>query len=562
MANLPTYFMLRKLYISNYAIIDEISIHFSANLNIITGETGAGKSILMGALSLILGERAESNVLLNKEKKCVVEGHFDAGKNAAVKSFVTANNLDSEDELVLRREIAVNGKSRAFINDTPVNLNQLKEVSALLVDLHQQFDTQELGSNDFQRTILDAIAGNTELMPEYSSLFAAYKMALKQLELLRKQQQEANATLDYNQFVFDELDEAGFVENEIESLDAELKLLSNAEEVKQQLAAIFFDLKEREQPLVQQLKMLASRLQSLKQYHPSLEDLGNRIESARLELDDVAGSVEEITDSIQYNPERLQLVNDKLSLGYRLLKKHNVVTTNELLAIKESLQQKLMMISNAGEAILAKETEVTTLLEACLKFAASISENRSKAAKPFGDKINGLLKQVGMPNALLKMQLAPKELNEYGADSILFLFDANKTGQFEPLHKVASGGELSRLMLCIKSIVARKLKLATLIFDEVDTGISGEAARQVGILMKELAADHQVMSITHQPQIAAKAAAHYFVFKKQVNGKISTGVRLLEKQERIDVIAQMLGGEKPSDAALQNAREMVEAGTH
>lgn len=561
MANLPTYFMLRKLYISNYAIIDEISINFSANLNIITGETGAGKSILMGALSLILGERAESNVLLNKEKKCVVEGYFDAGKNLAVKNFVTANDLDSEDELVLRREIAVNGKSRAFINDTPVNLNQLKEVSALLVDLHQQFDTQELGSNDFQRTILDAIAGNAELMPEYSSLFAAYKMSLKQLELLKKQQHEANATLDYNQFIFDELEEAGFAENEIETLDAELKLLSNAEEVKQQLSAIFFDLKEREQPLVQQLKMLASRLQSLKQYHPSLEELANRIESARLELNDVAGSVEEITDSIQYNPERLQLVNDKLSLGYRLLKKHNVVTTNELLAIKESLQQKLLVISNAGEAILAKEAEVKKLLETCLKFAASIADNRSKAAKPLADKINGLLKQVGMPNALIKVQLAPKELNEYGADSILFLFDANKTGQFEPLHKVASGGELSRLMLCIKSIVARKLKLATLIFDEVDTGISGEAARQVGILMKELAADHQVMSITHQPQIAAKAAAHYFVFKKQVNGKISTGVRLLEKKERIDVIAQMLGGEKPSDAALQNAREMVEAAT-
>jgi DNA repair protein RecN (Recombination protein N) len=514
----------------------------------------------MGALSLILGERAESNVLLNKEKKCVVEGRFDVKNNAAVKAFLNTNDLDPDDEFVLRREIAVNGKSRAFINDTPVNLNQIKEVSLLLVDLHQQFDTQELGRNDFQRTILDAIAGNTELMQEYGKLFSAYKLSLKELEQLKKQQLEANATLDYNQFLFDELAEAGFTENEIEGLDAELKLLSNAEEVKQQLSAIFFDLKENEPPLIHQLKMVASKLQSLKQYHPSLEELGNRVESARLELDDVAGSIEAINDSVQYNPERLQLVNDKISLGYRLLKKHGVLTTNELIAIKETLQQKLGVISTAGEAISAKEKETDAQLKQCMEIAGTISKNRSSFAKPFAEKVNALLKQVGMPNAAIKLQLTTRQINEYGIDDISFLFDANKTGHFEPLHKVASGGELSRLMLCIKSIVARKLKLPTLIFDEVDTGISGEAAKQVGVLMKELANGHQVMSITHQPQIAAKAAAHYFVFKKQVNGKISTAVRLLEKEERINAIAQMLGGEKPSEAALQNAREMVETG--
>jgi len=552
--------MLQKLQISNYAIIEEIAIDFSGNLNIITGETGAGKSILMGALSLILGERAESNVLLNKEKKCVVEGRFDVKNNAAVKAFLNTNDLDPDDEFVLRREIAVNGKSRAFINDTPVNLNQIKEVSLLLVDLHQQFDTQELGRNDFQRTILDAIAGNTELMQEYGKLFSAYKLSLKELEQLKKQQLEANATLDYNQFLFDELAEAGFTENEIEGLDAELKLLSHAEEVKQQLSAIFFDLKETEPPLIHQLKMVVSKLQSLKQYHPSLEELGNRVESARLELDDVAGSIEAINDSVQYNPERLQLVNDKISLGYRLLKKHGVLTTNELIAIKETLQQKLGVISTAGEAIIAKEKETDAQLKQCMEIAGTISKNRSSFAKPFAEKVNALLKQVGMPNAAIKLQLTTRQINEYGIDDISFLFDANKTGHFEPLHKVASGGELSRLMLCIKSIVARKLKLPTLIFDEVDTGISGEAAKQVGVLMKELANGHQVMSITHQPQIAAKAAAHYFVFKKQVNGKISTAVRLLEKEERINAIAQMLGGEKPSEAALQNAREMVETG--
>jgi len=550
--------MLQKLHISNYAIIDAIAISFSKKLNIITGETGAGKSILMGALGLILGERAESNVLLNKEKKCVVEGYFDISGNGAVHTFLLANDLDAEEELVLRREVAVNGKSRAFINDTPVNLNQLKEVSLLLVDLHQQFDTRELGDNNFQRTVLDAIAGNATLLGEYGEVFTRYKSAKNELEQLLQQQQEANALLDYNSFLFRELDEVGLKENELEELDAELKLLSHAEEVKQQLNSIYFSLKESEPPLVQQLKSIAAKLHSLKQYHASLEELGNRVESVQLELNDVAETVDTINESVQYNPERVQIVNDKISLGYKLLKKHNVLTTNELLAIKEALQQKLNAVQNISNGIAAKEKETAALLHTCTEMAAKISAGRSKAIKPFTDKVNALLKQVGMPNAQIKILLSAVAINESGTDSISFLFDANKTGQFEPLHKVASGGELSRLMLCIKSIVARKLQLPTLIFDEIDTGISGEAAKQVGILMKDLAQSHQVMAITHQPQIAAKAAAHYFVFKESANGKISTAVRLLGEEERITAIAQMLGGEKPSAAALQNAREMVE----
>ena len=549
--------MLQKLNIQNYAIINEIAIDFSDSLNIITGETGAGKSILMGALSLILGERAESTALMNKEKKCVVEGFFKASGRKEIKHFLKTNELDVEEELVIRREIAVNGKSRAFINDTSVNLGQLKELSSMLVDLHQQFDTLELGDSDFQRDVLDALAGNGSLLQEYAAVFYQYSKTKKELQELQQQQAAANTALDYNQFLFDELEEAGLKENELEELDAELKLLSNAENVKQHLGAIYFELKDSEQPIVQQLRSLSNKLQSLQQYHTSIEDLTRRLSGAQAELQDIGDELESIDNGVQYSPERIQLVNDKIMLGYKLLKKHNVNTTGELLSIKEALQQKLNDILNISEAITAKELATQELLRKCEQLAAEITANRNRAIKPFTEKVNSLIAQVGMPNAAIKVQLQKVALHIDGADSIEFLFDANKSGRFEPLRKVASGGELSRLMLCIKSLVAKKLQLPTLIFDEIDTGISGEAAKQVGVIMKELSVVHQLIAITHQPQIAAKANAHYFVYKSIKGDKINTTIRLLNNDERITAIAQMLSGEKPTAAALENAREMV-----
>jgi len=549
--------MLQKLHIQNYAIIDEIAIDFSGSLNIITGETGAGKSILMGALSLILGERAESTALMNKEKKCVVEGFFTAFGNKAIKQFLKANELDVEEELVIRRELAVNGKSRAFINDTPVNLGQLKTLSSLLVDLHQQFDTLELGDSDFQREVLDALAGNGNLLQEYITVFAAYSKSKKELQELQQQQAAANTALDYNQFLFDELEEAGLKENELEELDAELKLLSNLENVKQQLSAIYFELKDSDLPIVQQLKSLCNKLHSLQQYHGSIEQLTKRLLGAQAEILDIGEELESIDNGVHYSPERIQQVNDKISLGYKLLKKHNVNTTGELLAIKKSLQQKLNDILNISEEIVIKAKATAELLKNCEQLAAIITANRNKAIKPFTEKVNTLLAQVGMPNAVIKIQLQKVALHEEGADTIEFLFDGNKSGRFEPLRKVASGGELSRLMLCIKSLVAKKLQLPTLIFDEIDTGISGEAAKQVGVIMKELSAGHQLIAITHQPQIAARANAHYFVYKSIKGNKINTAIRLLSNDERITAIAQMLSGEKPTAAALENAREMV-----
>ncbi len=550
--------MLQKLHIQNYAIINELEIDFSDKLNIITGETGAGKSILMGALTLILGERADSTVLQQKDKKAVVEAIFQAMKNKAIIEFLRENDLDAEEVLTIRREIAANGKSRAFINDTPVNLSQLKTLGSLLVDLHQQFDTLELNSSDFQQQVLDALADNTELLPQYQDLFHQYKSAKKELLELQAQQTAANAALDYNQFLFDELEEAKFKENELEELDAELKLLSNAENVKQELAGIYYELKETEQPLVQQLKILYNKLHALDQYHTGINELAVRLHSTQLELADIADELDQINTSINYSAERIQIVNDRISMGYKLQKKHGVTTTNELLVLKDELQQKLNDILNLGEAILQKEKQTAELLQQCEAKAKIISANRKTAIKPFAENVNELLAQVGMPNARFNAEAQPLDaLGELGIDRIEFLFDANKSNRFEPLRKVASGGELSRLMLCIKSLVAKKLQLPTLIFDEIDTGISGEAARQVGNIMKALSASHQLISITHQPQIAAKATAHYFVYKAIEKDKIVTSIRLLNNDERITTIAQMLSGEKPTAAALQNAREMV-----
>lgn len=550
--------MLQKLFIQNYAIIDELEVDFRDKLNIITGETGAGKSILMGALSLVFGERADSSLLLQKDKKCVVEGSFTTKGQSSIKNFLKENDLDAEEDVVIRREIAANGKSRAFINDTPVNLGQLRSLSVLLVDLHQQFDTLELNDAGFQQEVLDAQAGNGALLQEYKGLFHQYQRSKKELEELKLQQAQANATLDYNKFLFDELDTINLRENELEELDAELKLLSNAESVKQQMGAIYFELKEEERPIVPQLRALYNKLHALEQYHAEIPGLAKRLQGAQVELQDIAEELDRINVSIRYSAERIAIVNERISTGYKLLKKHGVNSTNELRAIQHELEQKLHDILNITESIQQKEGVTKDLLLQSEQLAITISGNRKKSIKPFIEKVNALLVQVGMPNARFMVELqALENLEEHGEDRIAFLFDANKSNRFEPLRKVASGGELSRLMLCIKSLVAKQLQLPTLIFDEIDTGISGEAAKQVGNIMKTLSAAHQLISITHQPQIAARADAHYFVYKAIVKDKIVTSVRLLNNDERITTIAQMLSGEKPTAAALQNAREML-----
>jgi DNA repair protein RecN (Recombination protein N) len=550
--------MLSRLSIRNYAIIEELEVDFSSRLNVITGETGAGKSIIIGALGLILGQRAESTVLKNKEKKCIVEGCFKGeSRDEYVTSFLKNNELDVNDELVVRREIAPNGKSRAFINDTPVNLNQLNQLSRLLVDLHQQFDTLELGESDFQREVVDVLADNFLLLKKYSQVFQEAQTSKKELDLLKEQKLQFEKEFDYHQFQFNELEEAGFRENELEDLEQELKMLTNAEGIKNALAKAYFELEEGEGPIIRQLKTITNQLQQFAELHPELPGLLQRLQSSYIELQDIADETDRINNHVSTDAVSIDTINERISLGYRLLKKHGVKTTGELLQIQAALNEKLQAVLNIDDAIAANEKKYGDLLQQAGELALNISSARKAQIKPLEQQVNKMLAQVGMPNARIKVEVNKVLLNIFGFDDVAFLFDANKSNQFQPLRKVASGGELSRLMLCIKSLVAKSMNLPTLIFDEIDTGISGEAAKQVGAIMKELAAARQVMCITHQPQIAGKADAHYLVYKTMKNDMVTTGVRLLNTDERIVAIAKMLSGERPTAAALENAREMM-----
>jgi len=550
--------MLSRLSIKNYAIIDHLEIDFSEHLNAITGETGAGKSIIVGALGLILGQRADIGVLLNREKKCIVEGTFKSETgDKAVNSFLKENELDVQDDLAVRREISPNGKSRAFVNDTPVNLSQLAQLSSLLVDLHQQFDTLELSQTDFQREVLDALGGNAPALKTYRQTFEKAQEVQKRFELLKEQKAGFLKEFDYHQFQYNELEEASFKENELEETEQQLKMQTNAEEIKMALTKTYFELEESDNPVTRQLKSLINNLQSYTEFHTTIPELIQRLQSANIELQDIAAEADRLNNQVASDANIIERLNERLSLGYKLLKKHGVKTTGDLLQIKENLSEKLEAVLNIDEAIETAQKQYEEMVGKAEEMAEKISLSRKSQVKPLEQKVNKMLAQVGMPNARLRIDSQKTNLNTTGTDVISFLFDGNKSGQFQPLRKVASGGELSRLMLCIKSLVATSMNLPTLIFDEIDTGISGEAARQVGVIMKELSVARQVICITHQPQIAGKADAHFFVYKEIKNNVVATGVKLLSTDDRIVAIAKMLSGEKPTAAALENAREMV-----
>lgn len=550
--------MLQKLYIQNYVIINEVSIQFSHKLNIITGETGAGKSILMGALNLILGERADTAVLINPEKKCIIEGVFLTENRKAVTQFLKENELDLESSLLIRREIAPNGKSRAFINDTPVSLQQLKTLGNLLVDLHQQFDTLDLAKADFQRQVIDALAQQSEPLKKYQSIYKQWKDTLQELASLQSQKTAFEKEADYNRFLLDELTTLQLAPNELENLDQELKLLSNSEGIKATLTGIVYPLIESEQPIVQQLKQIIQQLQGYHAMHPDIPALIERLNAAHIELKDIATEIDHINQHILFDAERIAEIEERLAAGYKLLKKHNVQNTEALLSIQQQLSEQLQQVLLIDDTIEQLVKKAAALQQHATELATAISGERHKQIQPFEQKVNRLLLQVGMPNARIKVNIQATTLWEYGLDNIEFLFDANHTNRFEPVKKVASGGELSRLMLCIKSLIAQYIDLPTLIFDEIDTGISGEAAKQVGLIMKNLSENRQIICITHQPQMAGKADAHFFVYKENINNATQTNIRLLNQEERIIAIAQMLGGEKPGAAALETAKEMMQ----
>ena len=551
--------MLSKLEIHNYILIDQLSIDLSNQLSVITGETGAGKSIIMGALGLILGDRADSTVCRDASKKCFIEGTFSLSNKQTYQAFFTEHDLDLTDEVIIRREINAQGKSRAFINDTPINLNELKQLTSQLVDLHQQFDTLTLGDTDFQRTVIDALAGVQKDLAQYQSIFHLWKDHQKQLAELITRRDEFEKTESYKKHLLEELAALQLKENELEHLEQELKFLENAVSIKAQIDQSIQVLESADNPIVQQLKQIANNLDGIVKWQPEFADLLNRLKAAQIELADVANELSNWQDKIDFDDKKMVLIQDRLSEGYSLQKKHKVQSTNELISIQQQLELDLTAVLSLDEEINQLTKQVKADEKQVVALATSLTQKRNKETAPFTKNVNQLLHQVGMPNAKIKVTIDEVAYNAYGKDKIDFLFDANNTQKFEPIKKVASGGELSRLMLCIKSLVAKSIDLPTMIFDEIDTGISGEPAKQVGLLLQGLGQARQVLCITHQPQIAAKGHAHLFVYKEQKGTSTNTFLRALTASERVQHIALMIGGDPPSKSALENAKELLGA---
>ncbi len=565
--------MLQKLSINNYALIDNLEIGFDKGLNILTGETGAGKSIILGALSLILGQRAESRYFFNQQKKCVIEGSFSID-DFKLKQFFEDNDIDYEAETVLRREISADGKSRAFVNDTPVVLNTLKALGEKLIDIHSQHATLEINDPDFQLLVVDAVAGHDDLLHNYLTSFKAFKKATSNLEELITNSEKAKADLDYYQFQFDELEKARLQADEQEPLEQELYALNNADEIKRNLLGAYNLMNEGEISAILQLREAAHQLSTVEKFNPEIIELHQRLNSTLIELKDIANEIEIIEQSTQTNDARVNEINVRLSLMYNLQKKHRVNSNVELLEIQAGLSDKIQQAVFGDEAIeqLSKQLEADFI--ALEGLAKQLSANRKKVIPEIEREILASLAEMGMGNALLKIEqnvkqpLAEKEksnfqqqvstyLSKSGIDYIRFLFNANKGHALSEMSKVASGGELSRLMLSIKSLIAKNTALPTIIFDEIDTGVSGEVANKVGQIMERLAGNLQVITITHLPQIASKGNSHYFVYKDDDSATTYTRIKQLDKQERVLEIAKMLSGDKPGESALQNARELL-----
>lgn len=553
--------MLQKLSINNYAIIDHLELTPDRGLNILTGETGAGKSIIVGALSLILGERADTSVLINKEKKCIVEAVFDVTGNKKFLQALVENELDDEEFCIIRREINPKGKSRAFVNDSPVKLNVLNSLTSQLVDLHQQFDHLALESEYFQLNVLDAISGNMPQRNQFGSVFRQYQSVIKDLNELVARKEDWQKESDYKQYLYNELSEADFQENEIEEAEQKLKAANKAEEVQQAVFSAVQFLNEGEQPVINELQRIYKQLTDVADVIPDAQQTLDRLNASIIELEDVAGEILLLNDRFDLDEEQLQLLNDRVDIGYKLQKKHHVNSTNELLEIAGKLEVELQSgldIDADIAELKAKEKEVLAELR---NIGGELSARRLKHAKSFSADVNRLLALVGMPNAEFSVEVLKQDRPDtYGFDRVNFYLDANRSGVAQPIYKAASGGEMSRIMLCIKSLTARVIDLPTLVFDEVDMGISGEAAKQVGQLLADLSERHQIVCITHQPQVAAKGNYHLYVYKDADSDKrINTKVKVLAEEERVEVIAKMLDGDNPSDVAVKNAKKLIRA---
>lgn len=550
--------MLNYLSVKNYALIDSVEISFTEGLSIITGETGAGKSILLGALSLILGQRADISALKNKDLKCVIEGGFSIA-GYGLKDFFKQNEIDYEEEVILRREINPAGKSRAFINDTPVNLSALQELSTKLVDVHSQHQNLDLNESVFQLNVIDTFAGNSEVKKQYKLVYQDFIFVKKQLEVLRTDAGRSKDDFEYFQFQFDELEKAKLVIDEQERLEDEQKMLSHSEEIQRNLATIFNLISENPESVISSLNESVKAANHTVQYLPKITDLAQRIDSCYIEIKDIAREIELIADGIQFDPERSAFVNERLNLIYLLQQKHKVKSIEELIQIKDDLNKKINDIESFDERLKEMELALDKKTRELKIIAEKLSEKRKATFSKIEQYVINQLNSLGMPNAVFK--IANDTLAEFspsGTDKINFLFSANKNGEPQNIAKVASGGEISRFMLSIKSLLSKSSGLPTIIFDEIDTGVSGEIADKMGGIMLQMSEKMQVVNITHLPQVAAKGDTHYLVYKDEFAEFTSTRIKKLTDDERLKEIAKMLSGESMSQQALENAKVLLQ----
>ncbi|MDC6363110.1 MULTISPECIES: DNA repair protein RecN [Flavobacteriaceae] len=550
--------MLANLSIQNYALIDDVNVTFSSGFTTITGETGAGKSILLGGLSLVLGKRADLTSLKNTEQKCVIEAEFDISKYN-LKPFFAENDLDYEDNTILRREILPSGKSRAFVNDTPVTLDVLKTLGEQLVDVHSQHQTLRLTENDFQLKVIDALADNSENLKHYKTHLAQHAKVSRELQELVNFQSNADKEHDYNSFLLKELEEAKLRAGMQEELEDEYEQLNNVEQIMEQLAAGYQLLNEEQLGILGRLADLKRTFQNLSGFGSAYASLNDRVQSVFIETDDIASELETMKDAVEANPERLETVNGQLQQLYDLQKKHHVASVDELIAIREELSVKVEAVANIESKIEAKRAEVQQITKEVDAWADKISKARKSVIPKLKDMLQENLSALGMPSASFKIEVNQTNVFKmHGKDDLVFLFSANKGSNYGELKKVASGGELSRIMLTIKSILAAYEQLPTMMFDEIDTGVSGEISNKMGEIMQRMSKTMQVFSITHLPQVASKGQHQFKVFKEEQEGGTSTQMKKLSTDERITELAEMLGGKSLSESALAHARQLLQ----
>ena len=549
--------MITALSIKNYALIEKLSIDFSKGFSIITGETGAGKSIILGALGLVLGKRADLTSLKNKEEKCIIEAQFDISKyNLA--AFFEDNDLDYEDETIIRREILPSGKSRAFINDSPVNLQELQDLGLFLIDIHSQQQTRELTDENVQFDIIDAIAANQEIITDYQSLLKSYKSDKSQLNSLIKKQSESNKEQEYHAFLLNELLAAQLKSGEQEELESVFEQLNNVEIIREAIDKSLAIANEEQFGVLNNLKEVKTAIQKIASFSTEYKELLERIDSLVIEFDDISAEMNRCSEKITHDPEQLEQINQKLQLIYNLQKKHQVSTVDDLLAIQAKLENEVVELGNIEEEITLLNTAIQEKTAKLNALANTIHDNRIEAIPILSEKMIGILATLGMPNTRFNIEVTLGESYfANGKDELQFLFSANKGTDFGLLKKVASGGEMSRIMLAVKAILAQYSKLPTLIFDEIDTGVSGEIAIKMGEIMKEMSRTMQIFAITHLPQIAAKGEAHFKVFKSTIEEDTQSELKLLSEEERVVEIAQMLSGTIVSDSALNHAKALL-----